>query len=167
MKLSNPEIAKQLEDMLTASMIAKFKDQGHSLTGKSIQSLKTVVKDNSTGVLIQITGEDYMGFQDSGRKAGSMPPIAALERWVIQRGIASEPKQAKSIAFAIAKNMKRIGMHSKNSKIDLSKRHFISSTIEKESPTINKMLFQMFDKNFDLFVKNLTTKNQKTILNIQ
>ena len=166
MKLSNPEIAKQLEDMLTASMVAKFKQQGHNLTGKGIASIKTTVKDNIGGLLISITGEDYMGFQDSGRKAGSFPPIAALERWVKQRGIASEPKQAKSIAFAIAKNMKRIGMHSKNSKLDLSKRHFISSTIEKTSPTINKMLFQMFDKNFDLFVKNLTTKNQKTILNI-
>lgn len=170
MKLNNPEIAKQLESMLTASMIAKFKSQGHNLTGKGIASLKTVVKDNANGLLIQISGLDYMAKQDSGLKPNEVKMtskiIADLERWVLRRGIASDMKAAKRIAFYIGRNMQRIGMHSKNKKIDLSKRGFITQTIEKESPTINKMLFQMFERNFDLFVTNLTTKNQKTILNI-
>ena len=156
--------------MLTSSMVAKFKAQGHNLTGKGIASLKTVVKDHQDGLLIQISGLDYMGKQDSGLKPNEVKMtsklIADLERWVMRRGIASDMKAAKRIAFYIGRNMERIGMHSKNKKIDLSKRGFISSTIEKESPTINKMLFQMFDKNFDLFVTNLTSKNQKTILNV-
>ena len=170
MKLSNPEIAKQLEDMLTASMVAKFKSQGHNLTGKGIASIKTTVKDNSSGLLIQITGLDYMGKQDSGLKAGEVKMnnqlLRDLESWVLRRGMATQMNAGRA-AFNIARNMVRIGMHSTNKRIDLTKRGFISSTIEKESPTINKMLFQMFDKNFDLFVKNLTTKSSKTILNIQ
>ena len=170
MKLSNPEIAKQLEDMLTASMVAKFKQQGHNLTGKGIASLKTTVKDNSSGLLIQITGLDYMGKQDSGLKAGEVKMnnqlLRDLEAWVLRRGMATQMNAGRA-AFNIARNMVRIGMHSTNKRIDLTKRGFMSLTIEKESPTINKMLFQMFDKNFNLFVKNLTTKSSKTILNIQ
>ena len=170
MKLKNDVIASQMEKMLTSAMIGKFKSQGHNLTGKGIQSIKTVVRDNIGGLIIQITGEDYMGYQDSGTKAGSRNSsggwIEALTSWVQRRGIESDMKKAKSIAFAIAKTHIKVGMHTRRGKLDMSKRHFISSSVEKASPAINKMLFQMFDKNFDLFVTNLTSKNQKTILNI-
>ena len=165
MKLKEEAISIQLENLLTNAMIAKFKDQGHNVTGKGIASIKTVVKEKANGLIIEISGEDYMGFQDAGRKAGSMPPIDALMKWVQLKGIASDMKEVKKIAWGIAINMKKIGMHSKNSRIDMSKRHAISSSIETSAPKINELLFKMFDKNFDLLVKNMTT-NEKLIIEL-
>ena len=170
MKLINPEVSRQLESMLTSAMVAKFKQQGHNVTGKGIASLKTTVKDKLDGVLIQISGLDYMGKQDSGLRPNEVKMtsqiIADLERWVIRRGIVSDMKAAKRVAFYIGRNMERIGMHSSKKRIDLSKRGFITSTIQKESKTINNMLFKMFEKNFALLVTNMTTKEQKTIINL-
>jgi hypothetical protein len=64
----------------------------------------------------------------------------------------SEAKEVKRIAFAIATNMKRIGMHSRNKRIDMSKRGFITKTIENGSSIIQAKLFEMFEKNFDIMV---------------
>ena len=165
MKLKEEAISTQLENLLTNAMIAKFKEQGHNVTGKGIASIKTVVKEKANGLIIEISGEDYMGKQDSGLPAGTKPDLAGLERWVLQRGIASDMKSAKRIAFYIGRNMERIGMHSRNNKIDLTKRGFISTSIETNAPKINELLFKMFDKNFELLVKNMTT-NEKLIIEL-
>jgi hypothetical protein len=162
MKLKDDIIAKELEKQITDALKKKFEEQGHSLTGKGINSLQTIVKDELGGLIIQILGEEYMGFQDAGRKAGKMPPIEPLMRWVKLRGLASDMKAVKRIAFAIAMNMKKIGMHSSGSRIDLSKRHFISDTITNETGFIQDSLFKMFNKNFDLMVTNYTKELQKT-----
>ena len=162
MELKNEAIAKQLETTLTNAMITKFKEQGHNLTGKGIQSLKTIVKSDLNGLVIQIVGEEYMGKQDSGLKPGEVKMtdqlLRDLEEWVQRRGMATDMRSAKRIAFNVARNMVRIGMHSTNKRIDMSKRGFISSTLKQESNTINNSLFAMFSTNFDLLVKNFTTE---------
>jgi hypothetical protein len=169
MNLKNEAIAKQLETMLTNAMVSKFKSQGHNLTGKGIASLKTEVKSNAGGLLIQILGEGYMGKQDSGLKPGEVKMTSELLRdlevWVVRRGMADQ-MSAGRVAFNVARNMVRIGMHSTNKRIDKTKSGFITHTIQKESPTINNMLFQMFSTNFDLLVTNMTNKMSKTIINV-
>lgn len=170
MKLKDEAIARQLEDLLTKSIVAKFKSQGHVATGKGIASIQTKVKDKLDGLLIQISGLDYMGKQDSGLKAGEVKMtsqlLSDLEKWVIRKGIVSEMRAAKRVAFFIGRNMERIGMHSRNKRIDMSKRGGISMSIKEQSSTINKMLFKMFEKNFNLVVTNLTTDLTKTIINL-
>lgn len=43
---------------------------------------------------------------EAGRAAGRMPPIDAIEYWVIRKGIASAD-EAHSVAFAIARHMEK------------------------------------------------------------
>jgi len=161
----NPEIAKRLELEITTALKNRLKAHGHVATGRGLSSLKTRIRAAGDGLIIAIIGEEYLAFQETGRRAGSFPPVAALERWVKQKGIASEAKQVKRIAFAIAKNMAKIGMHSKGNRIDLSKRHFITNTIENKSTVIQQRLFQMFEKNFDLIVTQFIKDTQtKTII---
>jgi len=162
MKLKDDIIAKELEKQITDALKKKFEEQGHSLTGKGIKSLQTIVKDELGGLIIQILGDEYMGFQDAGRRAGKGMPVDILQEWVKRRGLATDMKDVKRIAFLINRNMKRIGTHSVRGRIDLSKRHFIKDTIEDKSNFIQESLFKMFNKNFDLMVTNYTKELQKT-----
>ena len=167
MKLTNEEIAKDLEQHITSALKKRFTDQGHNVTGKGVASLETIVKEELGGLVIQILGLDYMGKQDSGLPPGTKPNIQGLERWVKARGIATDMKSVKRIAFFIGRNMERIGMHSRGGKIDLTKRHFIKDTIEDKSSFIQESLFKMFNKNFDLMVTNFSKELQKkTIINL-
>ena len=155
----NPEIAKSLAAEMTLALRKRLLEQGHKATGRGVKSLETRIVPSGDGLLISILGEDYLEFQETGRRKGSFPPISALEKWVKQKGIASG-KKAKSIAFAIAKNMQTIGMHSTNKK-------FISSTIDRKAKVIQDKLFQMFEKNFDLIVTQLSKGIQtKTIIKL-
>ena len=162
----NPEIAKSLAAEMTLALRKRLLEQGHKATGRGVKSLETRIVPSGDGLLISILGEDYLEFQETGRRKGSFPPISALEKWVKQKGIASG-KKAKSIAFAIAKNMQTIGMHSTNKRLDLTKRKFISSTIDRKAKVIQDKLFQMFEKNFDLIVTQLSKGIQtKTIIKL-
>ncbi len=161
MNLKQEEIARELETLLTNALRDKFKSQGHTATGKGSKSIETKVLGNGTNLVIQVLGEDYLLNQETGRKAGKLPNIDALKKWVKQKGIASESKAVNRIAWAIGVNMKKIGMHSKNSRLDMSKRRFISSTVEEEANVINDKLFQMFEKNFNVLITKYANSNKQ------
>lgn len=163
----NPEIAKNLELELTVALKNRLLAQGHKASGQGVKSLETRIVPSGDGLIISILGEDYLEFQETGRRSGSFPPVDALTKWVKRKGIESDQKKAKSIAFAIAKNMQKIGMHSNNKRLDITKRKFISGTIDNKATVIQQKLFQMFDKNFDLLVTQLSRDKQtKTIIKI-
>lgn len=149
-------IANELESLITKAVKARLQKQGHVATGKGLNSIETRVKERGQGLVIEILGEDYLAYQETGRKAGTLPNIGALEKWVKQKRLASEAKEVKRIAWAIGINMKRIGMHSNNKRLDTSKRKFLSSTIEGGTQIIQGKLFEMFEKNFALMVTQFT-----------
>ena len=164
MELNNEAISKELSKQITDALKKRFTEQGHNVTGKGIASLETVVKSDLNGLVIQILGLDYMGKQDSGLPPGTKPDLRSLEKWVIARGLTSDMKAAKRIAFYIGRNMERIGMHSRNKRIDLSKRHFIKDTIEDKASFIQESLFKMFSINFDLMVTNYSKQIQEKLI---
>lgn len=154
-------IARELEVLLTNAIRNKFAEQGHNATGKGSKSIETKVLPKGEDILIQILGEDYLTWQETGRRAGKLPPIDALKKWVRVKGLASEAKEVNRIAWAIGKNMERIGMHSNKKRIDLSKRNFITSSIQDNNDVITNKLFQMFDKNFTLLVTQYIKDNKQ------
>jgi len=52
----------------------------------------------------------YASDVEFGRSAGTMPPIAPLQKWVRRKLGVSDEKQARSLAFAIALSIKRRGI---------------------------------------------------------
>lgn len=154
MNLFDPTIAKHIEVLLAAALKNRLKGQGHVASGKGLNSIKVDVLPSGDDLVINIIGEDYLLYQDTGRKPGTWPNIGALEKWVRQKGLASEMKEVKKIAFLIGRNMKRIGMHSKGNRIDKSKSKGITGTIEKQEGRIQQLLFEMFEKNFELLVSS-------------
>ena len=84
------------------------KDNGSISTSLLINSIENKFnKLKNTGVVI--VGAMYGGYLEFGRKAGGMPPIAPLETWVKKKGIATDSKEIKSIAFAIARSIAKNG----------------------------------------------------------
>jgi len=171
------DIQNQLKDIVLDAIIKEFIDKGHNLTGKGIKSLEAQISSDLVGVTISILGESYMAIQNEGRaRGGKMPPLNVLMDWVKRRGIASEEKKVKGIAFAIGMNMKRIGMHSdgasgksgirNSSKLDVSKRNYINQGVEKVSTQMTELVFAGMEKNFQTTIENVFNQTKSTVINL-
>lgn len=108
-------------DMLVDALIAELRIQGHSNTGKLIQSIVYEVGHASDAMQLDLSFEKYGAYIDKGLPPSAVPYtpgsgrknsryIRALMLWVTQRGIVSSQRQAKSMAFAIARKHSREGM---------------------------------------------------------
>jgi hypothetical protein len=63
--------------------------------------------------------EEYGEWVDKGRKAGTMPPVSAIEKWVSQRKIQFRDNRGRfesynSTAWTIAKSIKKRGIPASN-----------------------------------------------------
>lgn len=171
-----PDISNQLKALVLDAIINEFVAKGHNLTGNGVKSLEAVVSEQITGITISILGEPYMAYQNEGRSAGKMPPPSSLYDWIKRRGIASDMKDVKRIAFAIALNMKRIGMHSdgasgksgkpNSSKLDMSKRNYINTAIEKKYEQMTDLVFAGYEKNFTTTIETLYKNSKATVITV-
>lgn len=99
--------------------------QGHTGTGKLIDSIEYTVKNVFQQISIQIFAADYGKYVNYGvksdkipytihtkgdaRRGGTSKYIEALEKYVLENGFVSSLKDGKSMAFAIAVKQKREG----------------------------------------------------------
>lgn len=157
-------VLEELNRVLVTTIRSNLRKKGHNTTGRLSQSIEVKVRSMGQGVIFNVLGEDYGRFQEEGqRRGGRLRNIAALTKWVQQKGLASEFKKAQGIAFAIAKTHQKIGMHTVNGRIDLSKRGFISESITEKDALIGNILFRTFEVNFDLLVSNFSQEVERTI----
>lgn len=108
------EAVKILQEELEAlklDLIAKYKELGMRASGMWEHTLEVKTTAIMGGLRGVITGMDYTYYMQHGRKEGRMPPIQAIERWILARGL--EPIKDKmsttSLAWAIAKKIARDG----------------------------------------------------------
>jgi hypothetical protein len=81
---------------------------------KELKGSWDVTRPKKQAVTFQIdasitNNSERAGNRIAGRSPGAAPPIEPLTDWVIAKGIATEPKRARSISFAIAKKIAREG----------------------------------------------------------
>ena len=94
---------------LKDDLIAAYDQKGMRASGRWADSLE-VVQDNPFNV--KIIGLDYSQQLESGRSAGGMPPISAIEQWIKDKNIFAQVERnisITSLAFAIAKKIQREG----------------------------------------------------------
>ena len=109
-------IAEEVAKELIFQSALEIQQQGHKATSKLIQSLTDQLSIKSNSTVINIIGEDYGEYVDTGREANKkQTPIEKLIEWVKVRGIASTNKLVRQIAWAIAKNIVKEGIPSKGS----------------------------------------------------
>lgn len=97
------KLGQQVTDQLRADLQAKnLTGFGASIaTGKLLDSIRY----EATNEGLKVYALDYIYYLEKGRKPGKRPPVAALIPWVQARGLASNEKEVKSIAFLIARKI--------------------------------------------------------------
>jgi hypothetical protein len=107
------KFGQKLQDDLIKSLDKKKKNASGGLR-QSIQAVPDVsVSDGIYTYVLSMAS--YYEFVDEGRKAGKMPPIDSLIKWVKQKSAfggleVNESKDVRSVAFGIAKNIAKFGI---------------------------------------------------------
>ena len=91
-------------EKLKQDLISKHIELGMKASGKWIDSLE-VVEEN---LRVSLLGEKYTDQLVYGRRAGTMPPVSAIEQWIKDKGIIPNIP-IRSLAWAIAINIKKKG----------------------------------------------------------
>lgn len=104
----NDLLLKEFED-LKKDLILAYDAKGMRASGKFADSLEVIQQSANK---IQLWGEDYAQQLETGRLAGRFPPIAPIEQWIKDKGIASRIEgqiTVSSLAFLIARKIAREG----------------------------------------------------------
>lgn len=161
--------ARRIAFALLPELRKEFRQQGHSLTGKSERSYETKIRDISSGLCIEFWREGYVKFVNRGVRAANIrTPISVLIKYVEKR-MGKRGKEAVRIAWAIKMKQKKEGMPTKGS-YRFSKngrRKGYEDTVLKEqynniaeiagkevSTVIEQSVFDMVDQYNDLLSKN-------------
>ena len=102
-----PILFEQFE-LLKQELIAKYDEKGMRASGQFSEELENVSRDN----VGELKGMDYTQQLELGRRGGTMPPINAIEKWIVDKGIMRNVEEnitVTSLAWAIAKKIKREG----------------------------------------------------------
>jgi hypothetical protein len=114
-------LKKTLEQKRYPFGFNKFRGVGNKVaSGKLRDSIKTNVVQSQDQTVIQVIGEEYARWVQSGRLPGKRGvPISAIEKWIKDRGLQGRDKKGKfikrtSFAFAIQNNIKKFGIRPSN-----------------------------------------------------
>lgn len=91
---------------LVADVVARHRQEGQVATGRTSATLR--VEPTAEG--IAIVGWKYAGTYDEGRAPGTMPPVQAIEAWIVAKGLTfDKPNQLHNYAYCIARKIAREG----------------------------------------------------------
>jgi hypothetical protein len=105
--MSSQVLSKEFE-LLKDDLIKAYDAKGMRASGKFAESLEVRVN----GLTAQLWGESYAQQLETGRRAGSFPPISAIEQWIKDKGIANRIQgeiSISSLAFLIARKIAQRG----------------------------------------------------------
>jgi hypothetical protein len=113
---------ERLQQVLTEALANEWEAQGHKMSGKIVQTIEYVVKQETDKLTLSGMIYPYGNILAAGTKANKIPfggrtgrggtslYIQALQRYVQQRMNISDEKKSLSVAFAIATEQKKHGM---------------------------------------------------------
>lgn len=118
---------ERIQQVLTEALMSQFEAQGHKMSGKLIDDIKYVVKQETDKLSIEGFMYVYGNILASGTKASKIPfsgrtgrggtslYIQALQQYAQQRMNIQDEKKSLSVAFAIAHTQKKQGMPTQGS----------------------------------------------------
>ena len=80
--------------------------EGVSIRGTLYNSVDYTVRTGGEGIGLFFEAADHWIWVENGRAAGKMPPVAEIQKWIIERGIPDKP----GLAFLIARSIGRRGI---------------------------------------------------------
>lgn len=131
----------------------KLSSSGANATGKTSASLELEASDTR----LTIQGAKSFLFVETGRRGGKRPPIAPIKEWAIAKGLVTDNRQARSLAFAIATKIGREGTTtvSENKPRDIYQTTITEERISNIYDEINGVFA---DRVLSEVIKNLNTK---------
>jgi hypothetical protein len=112
------ELDKAIE-ILGEDLVLKLREAlrnaNKNSSGNLIKSVDYKIIKRADETILQILAADYLQYVDEGRKPGKFPPLKALDKWIVRRGIAPRDKKGKfisraSVKFLIARSIAKNGI---------------------------------------------------------
>jgi len=142
--LITPELTKAIGDELKKSLIQEMRRTKAIATGDLIKSLNIEIEKTTDGAIISLASNDYITFIEKGRKRGKYAPVKDLERWVRAKGIASDQKKVKSIAFAINNKIKKEG---------IKPRPILENAYNTGLPLYDRIINQVLEQDLNKYLQ--------------
>lgn len=95
-------------ELIQRDLVTKYDELGMRASGKWADSLERT----TTPFNVKIFGEDYTTQLVNGRRPGAFPPVEAIKKWIVDKGIVNNIKgsiSVSSLAFLIARKIAREG----------------------------------------------------------
>ena len=166
---------ERLEQVLREALMNEWEAQGHYMTGKVVNDLDIVVKQEANRIIISGFTYPYGMIQAAGVPANKIPfggtaprgqgkggtslYIEALQRYAKNRMNIQDDKKSLSVAFAIAKTHKKEGMPTTGSYSfsQTGKRtQWIEDAFRSDEENINaaisEMAFNVISVQFDTLI---------------
>lgn len=111
---------EELGEETVKELIKQLIKADKKATGQLIKSIDYRLIEASNDFIVQIIDNGSLKWVDVGRRKGAkQPPMKALDKWVIARGIAPRDKKGRfipreSVKFLIARSIKRNGIKPTN-----------------------------------------------------
>ena len=95
---------------LIDDIIEDLNTQKKNDTGGLAKSLKVEASELGGIISVRFKAKEHWKWVDQGRRKGSRPPVAPIQRWVTRKLGISDESSAKSMAYAIARNIEKNGI---------------------------------------------------------
>lgn len=115
-----------------SALVQSYNDKGLKASGEWETTLNTEVEYKQAGVSISVKAASYTQQMEDGRRPGAMPNVDVIAKWMVDKGIVSEPDM--NAAWAISKHIEKKGTIAYQD----GGTDFVSDVITSES--INKLV---------------------------
>lgn len=149
--MTNDEVIKEEMESIKEDIIALYNSSGKRVSGEFENGLELKYGKNSA----TLSGYLYLG----GRAAGKQPPIQAIEKWLVQKGITPIESTMKisTLAFLVARAISKNGTKKENH------LHIYDTIITPER--IDKILGRLNEINVTAFADEVTIMINKLVTN--
>lgn len=168
---------ERIKEILKDALMREWRAQGHFMDGAAVESIEYVVEKTLSGLNIKGYVMPYAGYLDTGVPAERIPYypgsgrktskyISGLMRYAQRRMNISDMKEAKSVAFAIARTHKREGLPSKGSmRFSRTGRrtHWIEDALRKNESILGEAVRHTVKQFIEISLDDLLTKYKQVI----
>lgn len=144
----NDTIIKEEMESLKADIIAAYNASGKRTSGEFESGLEIKYQPNSA----TLSGYVYL----AGRAAGKQPPIQAIEKWLIAKGITPIESKMKisSLAYLIARKIAKEGTKKENH-LQIYNQIITPERIEKILEKLNQVNVAAFANEVTIMITKL------------
>lgn len=137
-------LADLLRD-LAEDIAAQYDKDKAVASGRLKASLSHTVVHGDNATEGTLWGAQYWRYVSNGRPPGRMPPPSELAQWALAKGLTTDPDEAMSIGWAIAKTIQREG----SAGFRKGKRNVAVERIEAFQPRIDKLIQDILAKDVE------------------